>query len=67
MWQVKISLSRHLGFFEKKIHNICVLPTPNECKKKIENIEYSQSYAKKSDFDPPFLIHFTKYALGAVC
>jgi hypothetical protein len=29
--------SRHLGFFEN-FHKIYVLPTPNECKKKIEKM-----------------------------
>jgi hypothetical protein len=31
--------SRHLGFYEKLFfHKICALPTPNECKKKIEKM-----------------------------
>jgi hypothetical protein len=38
-WNEKISLSRHLGFFEKLFsHKICVFPTRNECKKKIEKV-----------------------------
>jgi hypothetical protein len=44
--------SRHLGFLNKLLfHNICVLPTPNEFKKKIKGKK-----VKKSDFDPPFWI-----------
>jgi hypothetical protein len=35
----KTCLSRHLGFFEKHFfYKICVLLTPNECKKKIEKM-----------------------------
>jgi hypothetical protein len=34
-------------------YKICVLPTPNECKKKIEKLLDTLSYVKKSDFDPP--------------
>jgi hypothetical protein len=35
-WNEKTCFSRHLGFFEKLFfHKICVLSTPNECKKKI--------------------------------
>jgi hypothetical protein len=38
-WNEKIRLSCHLGFFEKLFfHKICVLPTPNECEKKIEKM-----------------------------
>jgi hypothetical protein len=38
-WNEKTRLSRHLGFFEKLFfHKICVLPTPNECKNKIEKM-----------------------------
>jgi hypothetical protein len=69
----KICLSYHLGFFQKLFFlKICVLSTPNECKKKIEKTLDSQSYVKKSDFDPPFwtespfLTHLTIYALENV-
>jgi hypothetical protein len=37
-WNVKIHFTRHLGFFKNFFHKICVLPTPNECKKKIEKM-----------------------------
>jgi hypothetical protein len=41
--------------------------------KDLKNVEDSQSYVKKSDFDPPFWIeptflnHLTEYALDSRC
>jgi hypothetical protein len=38
-WNEKSRLSRYLEFFEKLFsHKICALPTPIECKKKIEKM-----------------------------
>jgi hypothetical protein len=38
-WNGKVNFSRHLAFFEKLFfHKNCVLPTSNECKKKIEKL-----------------------------
>jgi hypothetical protein len=38
-WNEKTRSSRHLGFFEKLFfQKICVSPTTNECKKKIEKM-----------------------------
>jgi hypothetical protein len=47
--------SRHLEFFEKLL---CTRFTSYQhqmnAKKDLKNVGYSQSYVKKSDFDPPF-------------